>query len=73
MVLTVLKCFKLKLYRCICWLIVEVMLIVCLINLTERDYPYSEDMEFDFQLISPIFKNKAVQEESCATCGYVIF
>jgi len=25
-VLSVLKCFKLKLYRCICWLIVEVIL-----------------------------------------------
>lgn len=28
------------------------MLIICLIILTERDDPYSEDLEFDCQLIS---------------------
>lgn len=48
------------------------MPIIYLINLTERDDSYSEDLEFDCQLISPILNIKAVREELRVTCGYVI-
>ena len=48
------------------------MLIIYLISLTEREDPYSEDLEFDWQLISPIFKIKAVQEEFRVTWSCVI-